>query len=58
VATAERSGGIIEPQIMEGSYFLTIDKDGWTVRSADGRDSCQVEETVLVTRKGFEILTV
>jgi methionyl aminopeptidase len=32
--------------------------DGWTVVTADGSLSAQFEHTVLVTREGFEILTV
>ncbi len=48
----------IEPMINEGSRFFTIDKkDGWTVRTADGRLSAQVEHTVLITESGYEVLS-
>ena len=32
-------------------------KDGWTVETIDGRLSAQWEHTILVTSKGYEILT-
>ncbi len=47
----------IEPMITEGNYKVVVDKDGWTVRTADGSLACHVEDTVLVTDDGFEILT-
>lgn len=31
--------------------------DDWTVVTADGQRSAQFENTVLVTEKGYEILT-
>jgi methionyl aminopeptidase len=49
----------IEPMVNAGSARTTMDKrDGWTVRTADGRLSAQFEHTVLMTEDGPEILTV
>lgn len=49
----------IEPMINEGTWRVLLDKnDGWTVRTKDGKLSAQFEHTVLVTEKGFEILTL
>jgi len=48
----------IEPMINIGSSKTSLSKvDGWTVRTADGGLSAQWEHTVLVTDKGFDIMT-
>jgi methionyl aminopeptidase len=48
----------IEPMVNLGDYRVTIDKkDGWTVRTKDGKLSAQYEHTLLVTDTGCEILT-
>lgn len=47
----------IEPMITQGSYEIVIDKDGWTVRTKDGSLAMHVEDTVLITKNGPEILT-
>jgi methionyl aminopeptidase len=47
----------IEPMITEHGYKVTIDKDGWTARTADGGLAGHVEDTVLVTDQGAEVLT-
>lgn len=48
----------IEPMINEGTGKIYISPiDGWTVYTADGRLSAQVEHEVLVTESGFEILS-
>ena len=48
----------IEPMINQGKPKVVIDrKDGWTVRTIDGKLSAQFEHTVLVTETGVEILT-
>ncbi len=48
----------IEPMINAGSHKTALSKvDGWTVRTSDGSLSAQWEHTVLVTDKGYEILT-
>jgi methionyl aminopeptidase len=41
-----------------GSSKTSLSKvDGWTVRTADGGLSAQWEHTILVTEKGFDIMT-
>ena len=48
----------IEPWFMAGgSDGCRIDKDGWTVRSADGSRAAHIEHTVAVTADGPRILT-
>ena len=48
----------IEPMATLGGPDITIDRDGWTIRTADGSLGAQFEHTVLVTENGAEILTV
>lgn len=48
----------IEPMLTLGTPELRTLADGWTVVTADGRWSAQFEHTVLVTRKGHEVLTL
>jgi methionyl aminopeptidase len=47
----------IEPMITQGSYEVKIMKDGWTAKTADGGIAAHVEDTVLITKHGPEILT-
>jgi len=47
----------IEPMINAGSYRTMTMEDDWTVRTVDGSLSAQYEHTILVTGKGYEILT-
>lgn len=47
----------IEPMIAEGGHAITIEKDGWTAKTADGKLAGHVEDTVLVTAQEPEILT-
>jgi len=47
----------IEPMINLGSYNLTIDKNGWTARTVDGKLSAQYEHTLAITKNGPLILT-
>lgn len=47
----------IEPMAVLGNEAVTIDDDGWTVRTKGGAMSAHFEDTVLVTKNGFEILT-
>ena len=48
----------IEPMINLGAPEVRLLDDEWTVVTADGRLSAQFEHTVLVTKDGFEILTL
>jgi methionyl aminopeptidase len=50
----------IEPMFTLGAgdvEFDTTDEDGWTVRTADGSRCAQYEHTVLIRKKGAEVLT-
>jgi methionyl aminopeptidase len=48
----------IEPWFLAGGRDdYRIDKDGWTVRSADGTRGAHAEHTVAVTADGPRILT-
>ncbi len=48
----------IEPMINGGSKKTIEDqRDGWTVRTSDGKVSAQFEHTLLMTEAGVEILT-
>ena len=48
----------IEPMVNAGDYKVRVLKDGWTVVTRDGSLSAHYENTVLITSKGPEILTV
>ena len=48
----------IEPMFTLGDDDVTVDDDGWTVRTADGSLAAHFENTVAVTEHGPEILTV
>lgn len=47
----------IEPMLNLGTWRTTVDADGWTVRTRDGKLSAQFEHTLLMTEEGPEILT-
>jgi methionyl aminopeptidase len=48
----------IEPWFLAGGADVAvIDRDGWTVRSADGSRAAHVEHTVAITNDGPRILT-
>lgn len=47
----------IEPMVNMGSHEVTVDPDGWTVRTKDGQPSAQFEHTVAVTADGALVLT-
>jgi methionyl aminopeptidase len=47
----------IEPMITEGSYEVKIMSDGWTAKTIDGKLAAHVEDTVVVTTTGCEVLT-
>lgn len=47
----------IEPMIAEHDFQVKVLQDGWTVKTADGGLAAHVEDTVCVTKDGFEILT-
>jgi methionyl aminopeptidase len=47
----------IEPMVMAGKNALRTLKDGWTAVSKDGEPSAHYENTLVVTKDGYEILT-
>ncbi|MNY61199.1 Methionine aminopeptidase [compost metagenome] len=47
----------IEPMLTEGSYYMTIDPDGWTARTIDGKLAAQYEHTIAILAGGPQILT-
>lgn len=47
----------IEPMLNIGSFLTRLKPDNWTVVTIDGRLSAQFEHTILVTAKGYEVLT-
>ena len=47
----------IEPMVNIGTYNCTIDKNGWTARTTDGKLSAQYEHTLAITKDGPIILT-
>jgi methionyl aminopeptidase len=48
----------IEPMVNAGTGDIEVLDDGWTVVTADGRDSAHFEHTVVVLRDRMEILTL
>lgn len=48
----------IEPMVNEGKVDLITLKDGWTVKTKDGKLSCHYENTVVITDDGYEIITL
>jgi methionyl aminopeptidase len=47
----------LEPWWARGSDRLTIDADGWTLRSADGSNTAHSEHTIAITEQGPRVLT-
>jgi methionyl aminopeptidase len=47
----------LEPWWARGSNRLTMDADGWTLRSADGSNTAHSEHTIAVTETGPRILS-
>lgn len=47
----------IEPMISMGNYHVFIAPDGWTVKTRDKSLAAHIEDTVLVTPQGPEVLT-
>ena len=47
----------IEPMLNIGSHHIKLDKDGWTIKTADGKYSAHFEHTIAVTENRHEILT-
>lgn len=47
----------IEPMITQWDYAVKIQKDGWTATTVDGGLAAHVEDTIVITPHGAEILT-
>ena len=47
----------LEPMVTEGDWHVTIDRDGWTIRTRDGKLAAHFEHTLVVMDDGCEILT-
>ncbi|HEU5187172.1 MAG TPA: type I methionyl aminopeptidase, partial [Candidatus Saccharimonadales bacterium] len=47
----------IEPMATLGGDDVVVDRDGWTVLTADHTLAAHFEHTVLVTQDGYEVLT-
>jgi methionyl aminopeptidase len=47
----------IEPWFLAGNPKIVFDRDGWTIRSADGSRGVHVEHTVAITADGPLVLT-
>lgn len=47
----------IEPMITAGSYEVYIASDGWTAKTKDGSLAAHVEDTVVITDAGPQIIT-
>ena len=48
----------VEPMVCEGKSATRVLNDGWTAKTKDGKLSCHYENTILVTKDGYEILTM
>jgi methionyl aminopeptidase len=47
-----------EPMINAGGYQTILGKDGWVFQTADGKLSAHYENTVIITQKGVEVITM
>ena len=48
----------IEPMINQGDFRTVVLEDDWTAVTVDGGLSAQFEHTLVVTKDGFEIMTI
>lgn len=48
----------VEPVICQGTNEIEILPDGWTIVTADDSRGAQFEHTILITERGYDILTV
>jgi methionyl aminopeptidase len=47
----------IEPMATLGAHSISVDDDGWTIRTRDHSLAAHFEHTILITNDGYEILT-
>ncbi len=48
----------IEPMVNLGTKYVEIMEDGWTAKTKDGKICSHYENTVVVTKDGYEIITL
>ncbi len=48
----------VEPMVAEGKDAVRVMSDGWTARMKDGKLSSHYENSILITKDGYEILTM
>lgn len=47
----------LEPMVNEGSHGTKLGEDDWVFKTVDGKLSAHYENTIVITKKGVEILT-
>lgn len=47
----------LEPMLNNGTKYVTLDDDGYTIKTVDGKKSAHFEHTILITENEAEILT-
>ncbi len=47
----------IEVMYVEGNSKLMVENDGWTIKTRDGKMAGLFEDTVIVTQKGYKVIT-
>ncbi len=47
----------IEPMVNLGSWRVNVKENGWTIVTADGKPSAHFEHTIIVRKRGAEIVT-
>ena len=47
----------IEPMVNLGTWRVNVQPDGWTIVTADGKPSAHFEHTVIVRKRGAEVVT-
>ena len=48
----------VEPMVNQGTWEIQVMKDGWTVKTADGKLAAHYENSILITDGDPEVLTV
>ena len=48
----------VEPMVNQGTWEIQVMKDGWTVKTADGKLAAYYENSILITDGAPEVLTV
>lgn len=48
----------LEPMVNAGNFETILGRDGWVFKTKDGSPSAHYENTILITEKGTEILTI